>query len=140
MWMHIGRHGRRGGLRYWILSMLRDKALTGAEIMDQVESVTMGWWRPSPGSVYPMLDALVQEGLVRKREDGKYELTADGKAAADWPFGALRRGPRTLEEMIDEMSSYISYFEDLKKANDPRLAAHLDKIRRLSERLSSIVS
>jgi DNA-binding PadR family transcriptional regulator len=46
------------------------------EIMDEIENMTQGWWRPSPGSVYPMLDEMVKDGLVKKREDGKYELTA----------------------------------------------------------------
>ncbi|NON62393.1 PadR family transcriptional regulator, partial [Acidianus sp. DSM 29099] len=37
--------------------------MTGAEIMDEVERNSLGVWRPSPGSVYPMIRNLESEGL-----------------------------------------------------------------------------
>ncbi|WP_371810342.1 PadR family transcriptional regulator, partial [Acidianus sp. RZ1] len=57
--MNYGR-----GLRYIILHLLLVKGpMTGAEIMDEVERNSLGVWRPSPGSVYPMIRNLESEGL-----------------------------------------------------------------------------
>ena len=58
-----------------VVSMLSNSPKNGVELMDDMEKMTQGWWRPSPGSVYPLLEQLTNEGLIRKREDGRYELT-----------------------------------------------------------------
>src|SRR5439155_1288151 len=59
---------RRRGLRTWIISILANAPKNGAEIMDEIETMTQGWWRPSPGSVYPLLDQMTQEDLLKKRD------------------------------------------------------------------------
>src|SRR5438309_2109720 len=61
-------HGRRG-LRMWTLSLIARGPKNGAEIVDAIEQMTQGWWRPSPGSIYPLLAELQQEELVQKRGD-----------------------------------------------------------------------
>ncbi len=66
---------KRGGLRAWILALLRQSPKNGTEIMDHIEMASQGWWRPSPGSVYPLLEELSRDGFIRKREDGRYEMT-----------------------------------------------------------------
>src|SRR6266571_2229002 len=60
-------HFRKRGLRPLTLAILRRSPRNGMEIMDEIENMTQGWWRPSPGSVYPMLDEMVKDGLVKKR-------------------------------------------------------------------------
>lgn len=57
----------------------------GYEIIRHLEDKSYGLWRPSPGSIYPMLQLLEEEGLVSGRDDdGKriYELTDSGRAEA----------------------------------------------------------
>jgi DNA-binding PadR family transcriptional regulator len=54
--------------------------------MQRIEDKSEGAWRPSPGSVYPSLQLLEDEGLVRSSErDGKrtYEITDAGRAEAE---------------------------------------------------------
>jgi len=81
-WVHAMR-GRRGWLRPLILSLLLNKGpLNGVEIMDEIQRLTGGLWRPSPGSVYPMLAEMLEEGLVIRRPDGRYELSEAGRALA----------------------------------------------------------
>src|SRR5256885_16993411 len=70
---------RRRGLRTWIISILANAPKNGAEIMDEIDTMTQGWWRPSPGSVYPLLEQMTQEDLLRKRDDGRYELSPKAK-------------------------------------------------------------
>jgi DNA-binding PadR family transcriptional regulator len=55
-------------------------------VIQTVEERSGGVWRPSPGSVYPTLQLLEDEGLVRSTEqDGKrvYEITAAGREEAE---------------------------------------------------------
>ncbi len=106
--------------------------------MDEIENMSQGWWRPSPGSIYPMLEEMVQDGLVKKREDGRYELTSKAKEEDDWPFGTHFTGPRSLDAMLNEINGYISYFEDLSKTDKAKLATYSDKIKSISERLSDL--
>jgi DNA-binding PadR family transcriptional regulator len=130
---------RRGGLRVWILSILQQSPRNGAEIMDQIELASQGWWRPSPGSVYPLLDELEKEGSVKKRDDGKYELTDKGQKEFEWPWGMPAKQPRTIEEMITEMNGYVSYLVDLNRSDKSRIAPHAEKLRTLKDHLEALL-
>ena len=80
-----GKRMRRGDIRTAVLSGLQDGPAHGYELMTKLSERTGGRWRPSPGSMYPTLQALQDEGLVTSTEaDGKrvYELTETGRAAA----------------------------------------------------------
>src|SRR5438093_12559198 len=68
------KHHRRRGLRTMVVTMVSRNPMNGSEIMDQIEAMSQGWWRPSPGSIYPLLEELREDGVLRKREDGRYEL------------------------------------------------------------------
>jgi DNA-binding PadR family transcriptional regulator len=73
-------------VRGLLLSALLQGAAHGYELMRRLEEQTGGRWRPSPGSVYPLLQLLEDEGLARgHNEDGRkvYELTAAGRDQAD---------------------------------------------------------
>ncbi len=118
--------------------MIRRSPRNGAEIMDQIETMTQGWWRPSPGSVYPVLDDLTKEGLISKRDDGKYELTTKGKDSIEWPFGVPNRQPQGVDEMLNEISGYISYFEDLGKSDRSKMDPYKDRIRGIAARLTEL--
>src|SRR2546422_533404 len=86
---------RKRGLRGWIVSILASAPKNGAEIMDEIETMTQGWWRPSPGSVYPLLEQMTQDDLLRKRDDGRYELSPKAKEEVKFPFhGRARSGFR----------------------------------------------
>jgi DNA-binding PadR family transcriptional regulator len=82
-----GRGGRmrRGDIRTAVLAILVDRPAHGYEIIQTLEERSGGAWRPSPGSVYPMLQLLEDEGLVRSSEnEGKkvFELTDTGREEA----------------------------------------------------------
>ncbi|GHF62784.1 helix-turn-helix transcriptional regulator [Amycolatopsis bartoniae] len=81
-----GRRGRRGDVRAAILTLLAEQPRHGYEIISEIGDRSGGFWRPSPGSVYPTLQLLADEGLVISRdESGKklFELTDEGRAAAE---------------------------------------------------------
>lgn len=83
-WHHGGRM-RRGDIRTALLAVLGEGAGHGYDLIQRLEEKSEGAWRPSPGSVYPTLQLLEDEGLVRstEREDKRvYEVTDAGRAEA----------------------------------------------------------
>jgi len=123
----------------WVLSLIARSPKNGAEIMDSIEGMSQGWWRPSPGSMYPLLAELEQEGLVRKQEDGRYELTAKSREEVEWLPGMGGQRPRGIPEMLDEIDAYVSYLEDVRKSDPSKIQPQRDRIRRIRERLTSLV-
>ncbi|MBF4622348.1 PadR family transcriptional regulator [Clavibacter sp. VKM Ac-2542] len=82
-----GRGGRgrarRGDVRLAILSLLADAPSNGYGLITGIATKTEGAWRPSPGSVYPTLQQLVDEDLIVADESGVksvYSLTDQGRA------------------------------------------------------------
>jgi DNA-binding PadR family transcriptional regulator len=122
----------------WTLSVLQQSPKNGAEIMDQIEIATQGWWRPSPGSVYPLLEDLQKEGTIRKLEDGKYEITEQGKQEFAWPWGCQKKQPRTIDEIMTEINGYVSYLEDLAKLDKSKIAQYQQNLKSLQERLTKL--
>ncbi len=131
---------RRGWLRPWILSMLEEGPKNGADIINEVEKASMGWWRPSPGSVYPLLEEMMQDGLVTRREDGKYEITNKGKDEMSWTHGPWRRSQRpvTVDAMLSEVESILSYFEDVVRSDRSKISGQAQRIKAIKERFSSL--
>jgi DNA-binding PadR family transcriptional regulator len=78
-----GRKARRGDVRAAALLLLAEEPRNGYQLMQEIEERSEGNWRPSPGSVYPALQQLEDERLVRVRESegGRlFELTESGHA------------------------------------------------------------
>jgi DNA-binding PadR family transcriptional regulator len=81
-----GRHRvRRGDVRSAVLALLDDRPMHGYEMIQELEERTGGRWTPSAGSIYPTLQLLEDEGLVKPEEiEGRkvYSLTEAGQEAA----------------------------------------------------------
>src|SRR5215475_4053362 len=76
---------RRGDIRTALFAFLLERPGHGYEAMQYLTAQTNGVWRPSAGSIYPALQQLEDEGLVRSGdEDGRrvYQLTAAGRREA----------------------------------------------------------
>ncbi len=93
-----GRRAARGDVRAAILVLLAEKPSHGYQIIQELERRSDGAWRASPGSVYPTLQQLEDEGLVRAVEaDGGrrvFELTDTGREEA----AKLAAGPAPWAE------------------------------------------
>ena len=89
-----GGRGRRGNVRAALLALLTERPMHGYEMIKELDSRTGGIWKPSPGSVYPTLQLLEDEGLIVSEESGvrkRFTLTDAGQkeattAAANAPW------------------------------------------------------
>ena len=99
-----GPRVRRGDVRAAILDVLSAEPMNGYQVISQIAERTRGAWKPSPGSVYPTISQLEDEGLIESDDErGRrtLRLTAEGRAyveanaaelAAVWaPFGESER-------------------------------------------------
>jgi DNA-binding PadR family transcriptional regulator len=85
---HRGRRGRgrrnRGDVRAALLALLTERPMHGYEMIQELASRTGGIWRPSPGSVYPTLQLLEDEGLITSlQRDGRKQFTLTDRGAEE---------------------------------------------------------
>jgi len=107
---HRGRGARRGDVRAAILALLAERPMHGYEIIQQIEERSGGVWRPSPGSVYPSLQLLADEGLVSGDETGGrrlFTLTDAGREEA-----ARREGESPFRQERDETFEVAHRFRE----------------------------
>ena len=122
--------GQRGFLRPQIIELFEEEPMNGVDIMNKLQEMSRGWYRPSPGSIYPLLEQLESEGMIVKNQDGKFELTpefAKMSSVADDVAGAL-----------SALESNASYLEDVQKADAARLQKCADRIEKLAKRLDAL--
>ncbi|MFE7517424.1 PadR family transcriptional regulator [Streptomyces sp. NPDC057540] len=77
---------RRGDVRASILALLKDRPMHGYEMIREIGERSDGAWKPSPGSVYPTLQMLEDEGLITSASEGGkklFTLTESGRAEAE---------------------------------------------------------
>ncbi|MGC8497315.1 MAG: helix-turn-helix transcriptional regulator [Thermoplasmata archaeon] len=133
-------HRARGfvGIRFWILNLISKKEMTGAEIMERIEELSMGMWRPSPGSVYPILKDLEREGYVKAREDLNkryYSLTQKGSSILEEMLWLPRQRFRAFERVDDvrDTIDWMDGFADFLKENEEKLKSDAELYRRFKE-------
>jgi DNA-binding PadR family transcriptional regulator len=134
-----GRKARRGDVRAAALVLLEEEPRNGYQLMQEIEQRSEGAWRPSPGSVYPALQQLDDEGLVHTREsEGRrlYELTDAGRAHVEehraelgTPWEAFTRDvgdeTRELAALIKDVAIAAA---QVLRAGDPEQQARAGKI------------
>ena len=140
-----GGRARRGDVRAAMLALLAERPMHGYEIMQELAERTNGAWQPSPGSVYPALGRLREEGFISGEGRGDkqaFALTDKGTAEAE----ALRSasGPpwvRYAEEHDSETARLRESHEQLGEAvrqvarvgtgdQQQRARAAMDELRR----------
>ncbi len=96
-----GPRARRGDVRAAVLALLAERPMHGYEMIKEIEERSGGTWAPSAGSIYPTLQMLEDEGLIRGEEIGgkrRFTLTEAGtaeqqeKAGEEAPWDTVRAG------------------------------------------------
>jgi DNA-binding PadR family transcriptional regulator len=147
------------GFRILIIHVLEDGPKNGVEIMDSIQEHHEKFLqmhnnkhsnhpfkhhshRPSPGSVYPLLKKMVDEDLISKVDDGRYELTKKGKDITYKLFGNLQpnskpkeQGAFAVKNALIDIEGYVSYLEDIK---NEKLILHEELIDDICSRMNII--
>jgi DNA-binding PadR family transcriptional regulator len=137
-------------LRHLSFQFLSEEPMSGSEIVDKIEEFTD--WRPSPGSIYPLLAHMQEMGIIRAHEDEdpslkRFEITEEGRRHAE-EFMAhgehMRSRNRNIrkmywrlhtgipEELYESLGALLDSLEDIYKrhqedeAVSDRLKAALD--------------
>nr|WP_026220711.1 PadR family transcriptional regulator [Wenjunlia vitaminophila] len=116
-----GRRGRarRGDVRASILALLTDRPMHGYEMIQEIGERSGGAWRPSPGSVYPTLQLLEDEGLISSEESAGrrlFTLTESGRAEAaggpeaPWEQAAQEGDWESVHEVKQAVTGLFSAF------------------------------
>ncbi len=129
-------HGkaRRGDIRTAALLLLAEEPRNGYALMQEIEQRSSGVWRPSPGSVYPALAQLEDEGLIRSEEfegrkrfaitDAGRELLAARPQDSPAPWDTLAGGvSREVQELFGLMRQVgIAALQLVQTATESQLA------------------
>jgi DNA-binding PadR family transcriptional regulator len=137
----VGLFRGYGGLRIIVLRLLSEGPKNGAELMDAIDMMTHGHWRPSPGSIYPLLSKAAEDKLIVKKDDGRYELTEEGSEEISmFGIGEYEK-PGTVDSILRDIDSNLSYLEDLpceKLGHYEKMLKNIElKLSRIQEKIQS---
>jgi DNA-binding PadR family transcriptional regulator len=127
------RRQRRGDIKYALLELLAERPRHGYELIKELEQRYGGFYRPSPGTVYPTLQLLEEEGhLTMIEQDGKrvYSVTDSGRQlleerrAADPREAPWRRGPTPggiaeLKELRSQVGALLAAVQQVAQHGTP---------------------
>ncbi len=125
---------QKGRLRNLILWLLWQSPKRGIDIIDDIYKMTWGWWRPSPGSVYPLLAKMEEEGVIEKIDDGRYSITQKGIEEIKHLLPS--RYSSTVEDAIEELQGILMF---LKEVDRNKLKSHKDKIIEILKQIQEVI-
>jgi DNA-binding PadR family transcriptional regulator len=129
----------RGDVRAAILALLAEQPMHGYQIIGELHDRSEGMWKPSPGSVYPTLQQLEDEGLVTAgQDDGKrvFSLTEAGREVARQagdgpaPWEVVGRGDAHLAELRDLAMTVGAAVMQVAHVGD---RAHVEQAKKILE-------
>lgn len=85
----------------------------GIEIIDDINKMTWGFWKPSPGSIYPLLNKMEEEGVIEKTSDGKYKITAKGSEEIK-EFLPIKQ-INSIEDSVQELEGLAQFFKEVER-------------------------
>jgi DNA-binding PadR family transcriptional regulator len=145
-----GGRARRGDVRAAVLALLAERPMHGYEMIQELEERTGGVWRPSPGAVYPALQLLEDQGLVRADTDGekrRYELTDAGreelaKAGDRKPWDDVTAGMAPTQLRLGKAIQplAIAAAQVLRAGDERQQAAAADVLNEARRRLYAILA
>lgn len=116
-WLRHNAMVPKGFIRYHVLQALSEQPMSGSELMLAIEKQTGGNWKPSPGSIYPLLSFLQDNAYIKElpTENGlkRYEITQAGKEL-------LEEQTKIREKFAHEGGIFASPFFDRFFSNVPK--------------------
>ncbi|BDC18288.1 PadR family transcriptional regulator [Acidianus sp. HS-5] len=125
---------QKGRLKFMVLWLLSESPKRGIDIIDDISKMTWGWWKPSPGSIYPLLSTLEKEGKIIRKDNGIYEITQKGIEEINDFLPPRYEG--SLERGVEELESLVVFFEDMGK---DKLIPYRDRLIKAKNRLERLI-
>ncbi len=130
----------KGFLRYRVLQKLKEEPMTGAELTSAIENEMYGRWTPKPGSMYPLLKALLQDGLTQEVPTSdsrarRYELTEKGRAFLETEIDESGE----LRAKLSQGFTPFPFLQLLDPTNDDKLAVSMRNLFLSMDSLRSIM-
>jgi DNA-binding PadR family transcriptional regulator len=130
---------RRGDVRAATLLLLEEEPRNGYQLMEEIERRSDGAWRPSPGSIYPALSQLEDEGLIGAEETAgrrSFGLTDEGRAYVEEhreelgsPWDEAGRGvPSEFGDLKSEFAQIAVASYQVLQSGDPEKVAEVKRI------------
>jgi DNA-binding PadR family transcriptional regulator len=110
-----------GELRLVLLRLIADEPRHGYELIKAIEELTGGNYTPSPGTIYPTLQLLADEGAIAE---------ADGEGARK-PFAVTPAGEAELTEKADEAAALIARLSAMDERGEERSGKSPELVRAL---------
>lgn len=136
-WMRHTAMVPKGFIRFHVLEALNEKPMSGSEIMEQIQKQTGNFWKPSPGSIYPLLAWLQDNGYIKElpSENGlkRYELTDNGKS--------LLEEQKNIRDKFREQAGFMpgQFFDTFfTKIPQEQLREIRDSMRRLARTMFQV--
>ncbi len=142
----------KGFLRYFVLKLISLKPMSGAEIIEEIGKRTCGRWKPSPGSIYPLLawlqdNEIIEEAPTEEAGVKRYKLTEKGQKIVE-KSEVIRKElkakfkflipPLTLALLWTTPSDYEEAIK-LEEAERRFMSAIFELVENLEEKLSKEV-
>lgn len=148
-WGGPASRARRGDVRVAVLRLLAEQPMHGYQVIQELSARSGGAWTPSPGSVYPTLQLLEDEGLVSSEETaGKrvYGLTDAGRAAvaetagtpAPWDEAAEASTSNELREAAGRM--LVAVRQVAHAANEDQKARAVEVLTEARKKIYAILA
>lgn len=156
-WGWRGRFFEAGEVRLALLSLLKERPKHGYELMKEIEQRSGGLYKASAGTIYPNLQQLEDEGLIKadQRDDGKrvYSITDEGRAALEGEGPAVERiwsrasnwgdwgdamGPAALEVMGPAMRVIRGAFRAASRGNNEQVERVRGLLNRTADELDAM--
>ncbi|MEJ2771426.1 MULTISPECIES: PadR family transcriptional regulator [unclassified Stygiolobus] len=123
---------QRGRLRSMILWLLYQSPKRGIDIIDDVYKMTWGFWKPSPGSVYPLLSKMEEDGVIRKIDGERYTITDKGIKEIEEILPLKHRS--SIDDAVEELEGLSTFFSEVDKAQLSRYKERIEKaLRKIEE-------
>ncbi|MEM6857237.1 MAG: PadR family transcriptional regulator [Pseudomonadota bacterium] len=116
-----GRMFGQGELRLALLALINEEPRHGYELIRAIEDMTGGAYAPSPGAVYPTLQMLEEEGLIKQTKPKSGD--EDGETSSKKPFKATKAGKAELKDREEEVEALMG-----------RLGEHGERAEKVKEK------
>ncbi|MFP3198195.1 MAG: PadR family transcriptional regulator [Sulfolobaceae archaeon] len=117
-----------------MLWLLYQSPKRGIDIIDDVYKMTWGFWKPSPGSVYPLLSKMEEDGVIRKIDGERYTITDKGIKEIEEILPLKHRS--SIDDAVEELEGLSTFFGEVDKT---QLSQYKERIEKALRKIEEVI-